>query len=1219
MMKKTICILLALTLCNLSALTFNKVQAEDIYSVVLFEDDFESSVQGDTDSDEDDLSEGNITTVYNQMTETWTLGMIADNKEKALHTYASADAQRGDKGLALYDESSATGKTEVLSPTTMTNGLRNFKIEFELNVPDNARRYFRYHKKASPFLDVRTGSGYNYVKLFSGSTKVDYTPGTWVKIGFIINVDAQEMQLYVGGDLKETCTLTDLTNIPNYFSYETASKTSTVTPSIIDNVKISAPVALVKSVKLSETNDAVIFECNRERFEYEMEAVEITNADGDVIYNDEPAEGEGNNLICTIGETLKPGSYTVKYLGQTYSVGISADVGFDTELLSENFEEAYYPGSGTSIPHSTQDSAWSWELSTAADNYAKMLHVFDESSQDYGKQALALYDEAAGTGKLAKLSPAQMADGLKLFKIEFDLNVPGNARRYFRYHKSATPFLDVYTGSGFNYIKLFDGSIKVDYTPGTWVKIGVIVNMNAPELQLYVDGELKETCQVPSAQSGYIPNYLSFETASKTNESEPSVLDNLKISVPKALKAESVAPANGATDVARNTQIKIECSRDVYYYDEQEIKITDKNGDAVSAVTKASENTLTATFDSELNPNETYTVKYNGETYTFTTANDDVIISKPVLEGSGGSYTATMTLKNSGTENTEATLVVAVFNNENQMVALEYEHKENIAPGAEPSFSVSASAPAMFARAAVAENYRAQAFAVDNMTDLNLLRNDYSTTEDENFSLSGAGVTAFADGLRTGINGAEMTIKGKTALPGERTALLKLSKGGEIKHLELLATDENGVLEHTFSPAGADNSKWSVVLSGRKLTDWSKEVFVSTTDLQASVMAAITVNNADVTKANFENGVNYKDALNIDSKYFTSNGYAVISEQKQNKGEIYIDEFIEIGDLMIEAQNVLDGANSASWSSLSEYVSGNSEILMKDDTTEGYSYYSALTPANQNIINKAIKEVDGVKCTYSDIKSFRTAFTQKVNAYQNGTLGENNSLPSEEGSGDVSTSITVGKPSSGGGGGGGSQKSEQPEKEEESVTQTPETSFPDMDSAAWAQDSVNFLYEKGIVSGDTNGNFRPLDNVKREEFVKMLVEVFALEQSTECTFTDVSENAWYKPYLAAAQSAGIISGKSDGSFGAGENISRQDMAVMIFRALEKAAVSIEKADGSFSDMNDISAYALEAVFALQNKGIISGVGNGVFAPLENANRAQAATIIYNLFGKGVIE
>ncbi len=105
MMKKIICILLAITLCNIPALTFEKVQAaEDIYSVALFEDDFEASTQVDTDSDEDGLPEGNITTEYNQVTETWKLSMLADNKEKALHTYESTDSVRGDKGLALYDE-----------------------------------------------------------------------------------------------------------------------------------------------------------------------------------------------------------------------------------------------------------------------------------------------------------------------------------------------------------------------------------------------------------------------------------------------------------------------------------------------------------------------------------------------------------------------------------------------------------------------------------------------------------------------------------------------------------------------------------------------------------------------------------------------------------------------------------------------------------------------------------------------------------------------------------------------------------------------------------------------------------------------------------------------------------------------------------------------------------------------------------------------------------
>ena len=120
--------------------------------------------------------------------------------------------------------------------------------------------------------------------------------------------------------------------------------------------------------------------------------------------------------------------------------------------------------------------------------------------------------------------------------------------------------------------------------------------------------------------------------------------------------------------------------------------------------------------------------------------------------------------------------------------------------------------------------------------------------------------------------------------------------------------------------------------------------------------------------------------------------------------------------------------------------------------------------------------------------------------------------------------------------------------------------------------------------------------------------------SNASSFIDVNGDEWYAPYLSAAKNAGIINGKEDGSFGVGENISRQDMVVMAQRTvtlMDKKIIQNNTIQ-DFSDEATISDYAKEAIGQMQAAGVVSGMGNGCFEPLGNANRAQAAVVICNL-------
>ena len=210
-------------------------------------------------------------------------------------------------------------------------------------------------------------------------------------------------------------------------------------------------------------------------------------------------------------------------------------------------------------------------------------------------------------------------------------------------------------------------------------------------------------------------------------------------------------------------------------------------------------------------------------------------------------------------------------------------------------------------------------------------------------------------------------------------------------------------------------------------------------------------------------------------------------------------------------------------------------------------------------------------------------------------------------------------PTGGGGGGGGSFSGGgvvMPKPNETPEVGEPNSDgnyFPDMDDAQWAIPYVDFLKEKGIVSGDNNGNFNPQNNVTREEFAKMIVLTLKLDPLYEALpFNDVSSDHWAYSYVSAAYKNSLIQGILSDSFGTGRPITRQDMAVIIARAIEKFDISNENEAISFADEGSISDYAIYAVERLSSLGVFSGDENGNFRPMDTATRAEASKVLCKL-------
>ena len=170
---------------------------------------------------------------------------------------------------------------------------------------------------------------------------------------------------------------------------------------------------------------------------------------------------------------------------------------------------------------------------------------------------------------------------------------------------------------------------------------------------------------------------------------------------------------------------------------------------------------------------------------------------------------------------------------------------------------------------------------------------------------------------------------------------------------------------------------------------------------------------------------------------------------------------------------------------------------------------------------------------------------------------------------------------------------------------------------AWAIDSIDKLYEAGIVNGDGKGNFMPIHNTTRADFITMLVRTLKLGAEITDNFDDIPKSAYYYEPVAIAKKLGITTGTGNNKFSPTAYISRQDMMVQVYRALKQVGYPLEQASidelNKYEDANQISDYAKEAIAALTKNGIVNGTGKGI-NPKGLTNRAEVAKILANFVG-----
>lgn len=203
-----------------------------------------------------------------------------------------------------------------------------------------------------------------------------------------------------------------------------------------------------------------------------------------------------------------------------------------------------------------------------------------------------------------------------------------------------------------------------------------------------------------------------------------------------------------------------------------------------------------------------------------------------------------------------------------------------------------------------------------------------------------------------------------------------------------------------------------------------------------------------------------------------------------------------------------------------------------------------------------------------------------------------------------------------GGGGGGSTGGSgyTPSTPNNPTTPSSGETFTDLENHAWAKDAVYTLKNKGIISGISDTEFAPANNIKRGDFILILTRMLGVNNEFTENFADVPESAYYYQAIGSAKAAGIAQGSGE-NFMPENSIIRQDLITLAYRAFLAKGYITETTDltslDAFADKGDISDYAKTAMASMVKAGIIQG-SNGNVNPKGFATRAEVAVMCARL-------
>ncbi len=171
--------------------------------------------------------------------------------------------------------------------------------------------------------------------------------------------------------------------------------------------------------------------------------------------------------------------------------------------------------------------------------------------------------------------------------------------------------------------------------------------------------------------------------------------------------------------------------------------------------------------------------------------------------------------------------------------------------------------------------------------------------------------------------------------------------------------------------------------------------------------------------------------------------------------------------------------------------------------------------------------------------------------------------------------------------------------------------FGDVQESDWFYDDVNYVFTHNLMNGTSSTTFAPQETTTRAMIVTILHRLEGTPSASNAGFSDVMVGQYFTKAVDWAAEKNIVNGYGNGKFGPNDDITREQMAAILYRYAKYKDYDVtKKADCStFSDADQISDYATDALAWCNAVGLIDGMGNNMLAPKGNAIRAQVAAIL----------
>lgn len=175
--------------------------------------------------------------------------------------------------------------------------------------------------------------------------------------------------------------------------------------------------------------------------------------------------------------------------------------------------------------------------------------------------------------------------------------------------------------------------------------------------------------------------------------------------------------------------------------------------------------------------------------------------------------------------------------------------------------------------------------------------------------------------------------------------------------------------------------------------------------------------------------------------------------------------------------------------------------------------------------------------------------------------------------------------------------------------------FDDVSENDWFYESVKYVNQNNLINGIESNVFAPSAMLSRAMLVTVLYRLEGMpEVRGECRFADVVSGSYYEKAVVWAEQSGIVNGYSDSEFRPYYDITREQIASIMFRYAKFKEVAPEGAWAirlDYADLADVSDYAAEGVMYCTMKNIMGGREGNLFAPKANATRAEFAKVLMN--------